>query len=498
MPESLNPARVRFAPSPTGRTHLGSGRTALYNYLLARQTGGEFFLRIEDTDQSRFVEGAEEELIESLHWLGLDWDEGPDVGGEHGPFRQTERREIYSKYARQLLESGHAYYCFCAQSEEKDSLRKEKYARQQHRDICPTRELSLTEADRKVQSGASHVIRFKMPREGTITVTDALRGDITVENSTLDDYILVKSDGLPVYHLAVVVDDHLMEITHAIRTSEWLPTFPLHGHIYKAFGWEQPIWIHPSIFLKPDGKGKMSKRDSEALRESGKPIFLADFGKMGYLPEAVVNWAALIGWSYDDKTEVFSLDELIEKFSIEKLNPSPAALNYSKLDHFNGVYIRELDVADLAVRIKPFFEEAGFDVNDEEKLVQVATVLQVRLAKLTDAPAIGGFFFLDEVHPEPESLIGRKMTAQSSLEMARRIETLLESLPDFSEETANQPLRDLAAELELKAGHVFGFLRNALTAQEVSPPVFETMEIIGREKVFERVRKAIEFLEGLA
>ena len=498
MTDSLKPARVRFAPSPTGRTHLGSGRTALYNYLLARQTGGQFILRIEDTDQSRFVEGAEEELMTGLRWLGLDWDEGPDVGGKYGPYHQTERRAIYAKYARQLVESGHAYYCFCAQSEEKEEGDAGKRVRQQHRDICPTRELPLAEADQRIASGAPHVIRFKMPREGSVTVTDAIRGDITVENSTLDDYILVKTDGLPVYHLAVVVDDHLMQITHAIRTSEWLPTFPLHGHIYNAFGWKQPIWIHPSIFLAPGGKGKMSKRDSEALRESGKPIFLADFGKMGYLPEAVVNWAALIGWSYDDKTEIFSMDELIEKFSIEKLNPAPAVLNYSKLDHFNGVHIRELGLADLAARIKPFFEEAGFVVNDEEKLLKVTAVLQVRLAMLTDAPAMGGFFFLDEVQPEPESLIGKKMTAEQSLRMARRIEALIASLPDFSEESANQPLRDLATELELKAGHVFGFLRSALTAQEVSPPVFETMQIIGREKVLERVRNAVEILENIS
>ena len=413
MTESSKPARVRFAPSPTGRTHLGSGRTALYNYLLARQTGGRFILRIEDTDQSRFVEGAEEELMAGLRWLGLEWDEGPDVGGDYGPYHQTERREIYAKYARQLVESGHAYYCFCAQSEEKSEGGAEKRVRQQHRDICPTREIPLTEADQKIANGASHVIRFKMPREGTITVTDAIRGDITVENSSLDDYILVKSDGLPVYHLAVVVDDHLMKITHALRTSEWLPTFPLHGHIYNAFGWEQPIWVHPSIFLKPDGKGKMSKRDTEALVEAGKPIFLADFAKMGYLPEAVVNWAALIGWSYDDKTEVFSMDELIEKFSIEKLNPAPAALNYSKLDHFNGIYIRGLDVDDLAARIKPFFEAAGFVVDDDEKLLKVASVLQVRLAKLTDAPAMGGFFFLDEVQPEPESFAHRQARIES-------------------------------------------------------------------------------------
>lgn len=497
MTDSSKPARVRFAPSPTGRTHLGSGRTALYNYLLARQTGGQFILRIEDTDQNRYVEGAEEELMAGLHWLGLEWDEGPDVGGAYGPYRQTERREIYTQYARQLVESGHAYYCFCAQSEEKDEEDGEKRVRQQHRDICPTRELPLAEADQRIADGASHVIRFKMPREGTITVTDAIRGDITVENSTLDDTILVKSDGLPVYHLAVVVDDHLMQITHALRTSEWLPTFPLHGHIYKAFGWEQPIWVHPSIFLKPDGKGKMSKRDSEALEREGKPIFLSDFGKMGYLPEAVVNWTALIGWSYDDKTEVFSMDELIEKFSIEKLNPAPAVLNYSKLDHFNGLYIRELDLSDLAARIKPFFEGAGFVADDEEKLVQVASALQVRLTKLSEAPEKGGFFFLNEVQPEPESLIGKKMTLEQTLEMARRIETLLTSLPDFGEGTANQPLRNLAAELGLKAGDVFGFLRSALTAQEVSPPVFETMEIIGHEKVLERMRNAIELLEKM-
>jgi glutamyl-tRNA synthetase len=334
-----------------------------------------------------------------------------------------------------------------------------------------------------------------MPREGTITVTDAIRGDITVENSNLDDTILVRSNGLPVYHLAVVIDDHLMEITHAIRTSEWLPTFPLHGHIYEAFGWEQPIWVHPSIFLKPDGKGKMSKRDSDALEREGKPIYLSDFGRMGYLPEAVVNWTALIGWSYDDKTEVFSMDELIEKFSIEKLNPAPAVLNYSKLDHFNGLYIRELDVADLASRLQPFFEEAGFVVGDDEKLLKVASVLQVRLTKLTEAPEKGGFFFLDEVHPEPGSLLGKKMTVEQLLDMAHRTEALIATLPDFSEVTANQPLRLLATELGLKAGDVFGFLRSALTAQEVSPPVFETMEIIGREKVMERIRNAIEILE---
>ncbi|MBT3190823.1 MAG: glutamate--tRNA ligase [Anaerolineae bacterium] len=492
--KNQTPVRVRFAPSPTGRTHLGSGRTALYNYLLARQTGGQFILRIEDTDQKRYVEGAEEELMQGLRWLGMDWDEGPDVGGDYGPYRQTERRELYAKYARELIENRHAYYCFCtAKDEGQEDVKK----RQQHRDICPSRDADIAEASQKVAGGAAHVIRYKMPKEGSITVEDALRGEITVENATLDDYILVKSDGLPVYHLAVVVDDHLMGITHAIRTSEWLPTFPLHGHIYAALGWEQPTWIHPSIFLKPDGKGKMSKRDSEALMEAGKPIFLSDFGKMGYLPEAVVNWAALIGWSYDDKTEEFTLDELIEKFSVEKLSPSPAALNFTKLDHFNGVYIRAISSDDLAERIKPFFEEAGCAVSDSEKLLRVATLLQVRLKNLTEAPAMGGFFFKEDVFPEAESLIGKKMDAESALVLAREIEKLVADLPDFSMDSANQPFRVLAAKMDTKVGNVFGFLRDSLTAQKVSPPIFDTMEIIGREKVLERIRKGIELLEAV-
>ncbi len=493
--KKLSPARVRFAPSPTGRTHLGSGRTALYNYLLARQTGGQFILRIEDTDQKRYVPGAEAELMDSLRWLGLEWDEGPDVGGPYGPYRQTERREIYQQYARQLVESGHAYYCFCAAAPEGAPRQKQP---RKHRDICPDRELPLAEADARRAAGEPHVVRFKMPREGAITVTDALRGDITVENASLDDTILVKSDGLPVYHLAVVIDDYLMKITHVFRTSEWLPTFPLHGHIYNALGWEQPVWVHPSIFLKPSGKGKMSKREAAALTQDGFSIFITDLRDFGYLPEAVVNWIALMGWGYDDHSDFFTLEELIEKFSIEKLNPAPAAINFSKLDHFNGLHIRHLDVADLAERLRPFFERAGYTVDDDEKLRQIAAALQVRLVTLAEAPEKAGFFFREDVTPEPESLIGKNMSAAETLSMARRIYDLLAGLPDFSEERANQPLRDLAAELGLKAGHVFGFLRNALTAQKVSPPIFETMTIIGRPTVMRRLEHAIAVLEELA
>ena len=489
------PVRVRFAPSPTGRTHLGSGRTALYNYLLARQTGGSFILRIEDTDQKRYVPGAETELINSLNWLGIDWDEGPDVGGEFSPYRQTERREIYLESARKLVENSHAYYCFCEDVVVSGELEHKK---QQHREICPDRESTLVMADQRISRGESAVIRFKMPWEGTITVTDAIRGPITVNNRTLDDFILVKSDGLPVYHMAVVVDDHYMKITHAIRTSEWLPTFPLHGHIYKAFGWEQPVWIHPSIFLKPDGKGKMSKRDQANLEESGRSIFLGDMEKLGYIPEAVVNWAALIGWSFDDKTEFFTMEDLISNFSIEKLSPSPAAINFSKLDYFNGLHIRNLSTHDLAGRLKPFFENAGYHIDDLDKLQKVAAVLQIRLTTLAEAPEKGGFFFNKVIYSEPVTLIGKNMTVLESLVMAKQIYSLVDTLPNFSEEIASQPLRDLATSLGLKAGHVFGFMRNALTAEKVTPPIFDTMDILGRDVVLNRLQNAINTLRSLS
>jgi glutamyl-tRNA synthetase len=484
--------RTRFAPSPTGRTHLGSGRTALYNYLLARQSGGKFVLRIEDTDRKRYVSGAEEELIESLHWLGLSWDEGPDIGGPYGPYRQSERLEIYQKYARILLENGKAYYCFCKQAKESP----ENQRGSKHRDICKSRDLSHLEVTRRIESGESYVIRFRMPDQGTIKAVDLLRGTIEVENRTLDDVILVKSDGFPVYHLAAMVDDHLMQISHVFRTSEWLPTFPLHAHIYEAFGWKQPIWIHPSIFLKPDGKGKMSKRDSASLVKDGKSIFLGDMQDLGYLPEAIVNWVVLMGWSYDDHTEFFSMEDLIEKFDLQKLNASPAAINFSKLDHFNGLHIRNLPAEELAERLETFFVQAGIQP-DSDKLQKIAEILQVRLVTLDEAVEKAGFFFQDEVYPEPDVLIGKNMTALESLEIARQTYRLLLSLPEITQESAEKPIRNLADKLGVKAGQLFNFVRVAVTGLRVSPPLFESIEIIGREKSIQRLENAIKILENL-
>jgi glutamyl-tRNA synthetase len=494
MKQNTTPARVRFAPSPTGRTHLGSGRTALYDYLIARQTGGQFILRIEDTDQKRYVPGAEQELMDSLRWLGLEWDEGPDVGGPFAPYRQSERKHIYQQYAQQLVNEGFAYYCFCS-PERLAHVRQEQQKRKEpprYDGLC--RNIGSEEARRRVNDGEAHVIRFKMPHTGSITGVDLLRGPITVENKNLDDYIIVKSDGLALYHLAAMVDDHLMQITHVLRGSEWLPTFPLHVHIYRALGWQEPIWVHLSVFLKPSGKGKMSKRDTELLKQDGFSIFLSDLKGLGYLPEAVNNWIALMGWSYDDHTEFFTLEDLIEKFSLERLNPAPAAINFSKLDHFNGLHIRNLPPDNLAQRILPFFLSAGLEP-DFERLKKITPLIQERITTLDEAPEIAGFFFREELSLDPAELVGKNMTPAESAQALKAAEQILEALPELSPTSAEEPLRNLAERLNLKAGQLFGILRIAVTGQRVSPPLFESMEIIGKDMVMKRIKQALEALD---
>lgn len=496
MNSIVKPARVRFAPSPTGHTHLGSGRTALYDYLLARQTNGQFILRIEDTDQKRFIPEAEQELIDSLHWLGLSWDEGPDVGGPHGPYRQSERKQIYLDYAHNLIDAGYAYYCFCTP----DRLQKIRQDRQKRKlpqsydGFC--RNIEPDHAQARVNRGESHVIRFKTPKIGSITAHDRLRGDITVENRILDDYIIVKSDGLALYHLAAMVDDHLMEITHVIRGSEWLSTFPLHVHIVRAFGWQEPEWVHLSVFLKPSGKGKMSKRESSQLMKDGYSIFIKDFKELGYIPEAVINWVALMGWSYDDHTEFFTLEDLIQKFNLNNLNPSPAAINFTKLDHFNGLHIRNLGVKDLSSRIKPFFIADGYSV-DDKKVEKITPIIQQRLSTLDDAPNIAGFFFEEEVYPSVDDLIGKNMTISQSVQVASEAFEILETIPQFDADELHTQLRKLVDKLGLTAGQVFGILRVAVTGRSISPPLFESMEIIGKDKVLQRIRNAINLLENL-
>jgi glutamyl-tRNA synthetase len=492
---SIKPARTRIAPSPTGHMHLGTARTALYDYLLAKRTGGQFILRIEDTDVSRTVPGAEQEIIDGLRWLGLSYDEGPDVGGAYGPYRQTDRRGIYHAHINTLINSGHAYPCFCT-PERLETVRQEQQKRKENPHYDGTcRMLAPDEAARHVANGEKYIVRFKMAHEGTTTAHDHLRGDIKTENSQLNDYVLLKTDGLPTYHLAATVDDHEMGITHVVRGSEWLGTFPLHVNIVRAFGWEEPIWIHLSVFLKPSGKGKMSKRDAVDAIKDGHSIFVKDLQELGFTPEGVLNWSALMGWGVAED-DVMTMGQMIERFSIDSLTPSPAAINFQKLDHFNATHIRLLTTEDLAARLKPYFTREGLNV-DDEVLLKMIPLIRERLVTLDDCLAFGSFFFKEDVTPNPEELIAKGLDAKQSAQVAQRAYQILAEQPTISHENCEAPLRAYIEESGLNANQVFGILRVATTGQKVSPPLFESMEIIGREKCLQRIQNAIGILERI-
>lgn len=494
MADKKQPARVRFAPSPTGHMHLGSGRTALYDYLLAKQTGGTFILRIEDTDTKRYVPEAEEELIKGLKWLGIDYDEGPGKGGDYGPYRQSERKEIYQQYAEKLIESGHAFYCFCT-AEHLAKVREE----QQHNKVNvhydgTCRDIPLEEARKRIAAGEKYVIRFKTPKTGSTTVHDHLRGDITIENRMIDDSVLVKSDGWALYHLAAMVDDYLMKITHVIRGSEWLPSLPLHSLIIRAFGWPEPIFIHLSVFLKPSGKGKMSKREGAEALKDGHSIFVKDLEELGYTPEGVLNWISLMGWSYDDHTEFFSLNDLVEKFNIDHLNPSPAAINFTKLDYFNGLHIRNLSDEELARRVKPFLEKEGYQPS-MDVLVKIAPILKERLPTLDEVVPMAGFFFKENIEYSVEELVQKGLDKTQCTSLLQKMMDLLSELNNIDKVTTEEPLREIVESSGFSAGQVFGLLRVAVTGQRVSPPLFESMEIIGKDIVLNRIKAAIKLLE---
>jgi len=490
------PARVRFAPSPTGHLHLGGARTALYNYLVARRTGGKFLLRIEDTDQKRYVPEAEQEIMDGLRWLGIPYDEGPDIGGPDGPYRQTERLEIYRQHAKILVEKGHAYPCFCT-PERLEKMRQEQQKRGETPRYDGTcRRLPPDEAARRVTAGEKHVIRFKMPEDGATTAHDLIRGDITVENANIGDYVIVTSNGGPTYHLAAMVDDHLMNITHVIRGSEWLSTFPLHVNVVRAFGWEEPVWVHLSVFLRPSGKGKMSKREKADAMEEGHSIFLKDMQALGFTPEGVLNWIVLMGWGVAEE-DVMTLDQMVERFDLVHLNPSPAAVDFAKLDHFNGTHIRMLTTEDLAGRLKPFFDQAGLKAEDAT-LLRVVPIIRERLVTLDDCVPFAGWFFRDTVSPNPQELVGKNLTAGESADIARKAFDILSALPEINLVTAEPPMRKLVDDLGLQPNQVFGILRVAVTGQTVSPPLFESMEIVGKDKVLRRIQDAIQILEKMA
>ncbi|MGB8644188.1 MAG: glutamate--tRNA ligase [Anaerolineae bacterium] len=481
--------RVRYAPSPTGAPHIGNLRTALFNWLWARHAGGKFILRVEDTDQEREVENGLELIMESLRFLGLDWDEGTDVGGPYGPYRQSDRLPIYQQYAQELIARGHAYYCYCT-SERLEEMRKEQQARNvPSRYDLRCRFLTPEERAQREAAGLPRVVRLAVPQEGETTLHDFIHGDITIENKNVDDQVLIKSDGFPTYHMAVVVDDHLMKITHIMRADEWIPSFPKHILLYQAFGWEPPLIGHVPNVLGADKK-KLSKRHGSTA--------VSQFREMGYLPEALVNFMALLGWSFDDHTELFTRQQLIELFTLDHIGKSPAVFDMNKLEWMNGNYIRALSLDDLTDRLMPFLQRAGLNP-DRATVYRLAPLVQDRLKRLDEIVDRADFLFKDQIEYDARLLVGQKMTAVESLQALRMAGEVLDGLKSFDAEAPmDEGLRAAAEQLHLKPAQFFGILRIAVTGKTVTPPLIGTMAILGRDRTLARVSQALVRLERIA
>jgi glutamyl-tRNA synthetase len=496
------PVRVRMAPSPTGYFHLGSARTALYDWLYARHTGGKFILRIEDTDQARYVPDSLQDIMDSLRWLGLDWDEGPGVGGPYGPYFQSQRLELYQTWANWLIEHGHAYRCYCTEAR-LDAVRREQVARGEMVTGYDRHCRYLTPAQRVEQeaSGASSVVRFAMPLEGQTSFVDILRETRPVENSQIRDPILLKSDGFATYHLANVVDDHFMEITHILRGDEWLNSLPLHVNLYLAFGWEIPVYAHLPLILDPSGIGKLSKRKKRGEGGPETLTYIQEYRDAGYLPEAMFNFLALLGWSYRPDTDLFTREQAIAAFDIKDINVSAGALPTSKLEWMNGVYIRGLSAPDLTERLLPFLsEDLGIPVaalRGDPAMPLIGPLVQERIKTLADAAELIDFVFLPEIEYDPHMLIAKGLDASGSLAVLEAGRNLLAELP-FDEEGMEAPMRQLAQDLGLKAGQLFGILRVAVTGKNVAPPLFGSMMAVGRERTLARLDRAGELLRKLS
>lgn len=478
--------RVRYAPSPTGEPHVGNIRTALFNWLFARHTEGSFILRIEDTDQTRLERGALEAILESLRWLGLDWDEGPEVGGSYGPYFQSERLDIYGSVVERLLEQGDAYLCYC--SPERLAQMREEQMRQRrppgYDRHC--RNLSPAEQARFEAAGIKPVVRFKVPLEGRTSFQDLIHGEVAFENSTLDDFILLKSDGYPTYHLANVTDDHLMRISHVLRADEWLPSTPRHCLLYDALGYPRPQFAHLPMILGRD-RAKLSKRHGATS--------VLDYRDGGYLPEAVLNFLALLGWSLDDKTELLSREELVRHFSLERIGKTPAIFDREKLTWMNGVYIRQLPLEELLERALPFWEEglpaAVERPLDQDYLRQILPLVQDRLRNLGEITELTLFFFLKELNYEANLLLGKDMSRELAAQALEVSKERLLRLAEWESTSLEGVLRPLAEELGMKTGPLFGLLRVACTGRTVAPPLFETMAVLGRERCLSRIDQAL-------
>jgi glutamyl-tRNA synthetase len=500
--------RVRFAPSPTGGLHLGGVRTVLYNYLFAKQHGGTFVLRIEDTDQARYVSGAEEYIQECLEWCGLEPDESPLHGGQYGPYRQSERKELYRQYAEQLIKQGHAYYAFDTPAE-LDEMRvkfktDENPSPQYNYAIRFKMSNSLTLSEDEVNSllskGTPYVVRIKMPDEETLSFTDMIRGEVSFNSSLVDDKVLLKADGMPTYHLAVVVDDYLMKITHAFRGEEWLPSAPVHILLWKYLGWSEdmPQWAHLPLIMKPDGHGKLSKRDGDRL---GFPVFamnwtdpktnelIKGFRELGFLPEAFINMLAVLGWNDGTEQEIFTIDELIQRFSLEKVHKSGAKFDFEKAKWFNHEWIKRYKVEGLRHRVKGLFEANGITIEDESKFEKVLELVKDRCTLLTDFVHQASFFY-----KAPETLDIASVKPKWSEDKAMFFDILSEKftlLEDWNTATIEAIFKQTTAEKNIKMGELQLPFRIMLVGGKFGPAVFDIASLSGKEETINRIKYAL-------
>ena len=466
--------RVRIAPSPTGKPHIGTAYTSLFNFIYAKKNGGDFILRIEDTDRSRFVEGAEKDIIESLKWLGLEWKEGPDIGGPFAPYRQSERLEIYEKFVGNLVAENKAYRCDCSPE------RLKEVRDDQQRKGFPTH------YDKKcrglnVKKSSNTVVRLAVPEEGETTFRDEVRGEITFNNKDIDDQVLMKSDGFPTYHLASVVDDNSMEITHVIRAEEWLTSTPKHVILYKAFGWDLPKFIHLPLLRNPD-KSKISKRKN--------PVSINWYKEQGYLPSAFLNYLATMGWSMPDGKEIFSLEELINNFSIKRIDPAGPVFDVRKLDWMNGEHIRKLDNKELVERL------AEFTKVKKEDITRITPLVKDRMKKLSEFDSLTSYFFEENVEIEEKLIIQKGRDKESTKKVLQEVCNLLIKLEDWNKDNLERALGTKNDELEWTKKDLFQTIRATITGLIASPPLFETLEAIGRTKTLSRFEKAINLLSN--
>jgi len=474
--------RVRFAPSPTGYLHVGGARTALFNYLFAKATGGKFLLRIEDTDRTRFQEDSLKEIFESLRWLGLEWDEGPEKDGGFGPYIQSERLDKYNEHAEKLLAEGNAYKCFCT-PERLDQVRKEKEARkEQHGGYDRTcRDLTPEEVQANIDAGKPYVVRLKAPLEGTISFEDMVRGIIETPVNMVDDTVLLKTDGFPTYHLASVVDDHFMEISHVMRGDEWIASTPRHVLLYKAFGWEAPVFAHLPVILSPTG-GKLSKRKGAAS--------VMDYKKAGYLPEALLNFLTLLGWNPGDDREIMTVEEIIEAFSAKKISSKPAVFDEQKLEWMNGQYMEKYPAEKIAEEVIPMWQERGLSVEDTSYATGVVKLLQDRCKKVTELAETADYFFKDPTeYNEKQAAKQFKEAVKPALD---KLVVELPKLTGWQREMIEAVFKAVAAELEMSPGKINPVVRLAVTGVGGGPDLFDMLSHLGQDCTVRRIKKASE------